>query len=138
MDVVLDLQSQRLTSAQLDARLLNVSNPLALRRLYLSNNELTEIPSCNKKKEKKKTRKNFFFCFVFLDITLMYEFLKLYFFIHALVLFLFRAAHRLLHFEAHLLLLQLTRPIPHHYVSSIPNAQSSAQALREGLVPKKE
>ena len=63
MDVVLDLQSQRLTSAQLDARLLNVSNPLALRRLYLSNNELTEIPSCNKKKEKKKTRKNFFFCF---------------------------------------------------------------------------
>jgi Leucine-rich repeat (LRR) protein len=46
MDVVLDLQSLRLTTAQLDARLREVENPLTLQRLYLSNNELTAIPPC--------------------------------------------------------------------------------------------
>jgi hypothetical protein len=44
MEVVLDLQSQRLTSAELARRLEAVEHPLALRRLYLSNNELTSLP----------------------------------------------------------------------------------------------
>lgn len=46
MDVVLDLQSRHLTTSQLETCLEAVERPLALRRLYLSNNELTALPSC--------------------------------------------------------------------------------------------